>query len=216
MGTAARRRHVPCGARLLDLASMACRVGDHRWVIFSVAYLLARCLLGCLMVLGRREASKDAELLVLREDAVRRRLVQQEPCQRRLNFDPLAAMPRRGQYSHAADKPWFALRRCPALTTSCTVTGPPEKTEDLRPRLRSCSPRDSRHRTPSPSFVPPMGCQKSAWPVSCSNGPGSAVGHHDHRCLSVCSISSSSGSAAGWSCSPGISLQGRRALGAAA
>jgi hypothetical protein len=58
------------------LASVACQVGDHRWVIFSVAYMLARCLLGCLMVRGRREASKEAELLVLRhENAVLRRQV---------------------------------------------------------------------------------------------------------------------------------------------
>jgi len=35
-------------------------------MIFSVGYLLARCLLTCLTVLARREASKDAELLVLR------------------------------------------------------------------------------------------------------------------------------------------------------
>jgi hypothetical protein len=34
-------------------------------VIFSVAYQLTRCLLGCLMLLTRREASKEAELLVL-------------------------------------------------------------------------------------------------------------------------------------------------------
>jgi putative transposase len=45
-------------------------------VIFSVAYLLARCLLGCLMVRARREVCKDAELLVLRhENAVLRRQV---------------------------------------------------------------------------------------------------------------------------------------------
>jgi putative transposase len=45
-------------------------------VIISVCYLLARCLLGCLMVLARRELSKDAELLVLRhENAVLRRQV---------------------------------------------------------------------------------------------------------------------------------------------
>ena len=45
-------------------------------MIFSVAYLLARRLLGCLIVLARREASKDAELLVLRhENAVLRRQV---------------------------------------------------------------------------------------------------------------------------------------------
>ena len=45
-------------------------------MIFSVAYLLARRLLGCLMVLAGREVSKDAELLVLRhENAVLRRQV---------------------------------------------------------------------------------------------------------------------------------------------
>jgi putative transposase len=43
-------------------------------VIFSVVYLLTRRLLGRLMALARREASKDAELLVLRhENAVLRR-----------------------------------------------------------------------------------------------------------------------------------------------
>jgi putative transposase len=45
-------------------------------VIFSVVYLAVRCLLGCLMVLARREVSKDAELLVLRhENAVLRRQI---------------------------------------------------------------------------------------------------------------------------------------------
>ena len=45
-------------------------------MIFSAVYLLVRCLLGCLMVLTRREVSKDAELLVLRhENAVLRRQV---------------------------------------------------------------------------------------------------------------------------------------------
>jgi putative transposase len=38
-------------------------------VIFSVVYPLARRLLGCLMVLARREASKDADLLVLRHQS---------------------------------------------------------------------------------------------------------------------------------------------------
>ena len=47
---------------------------DHRRVIFSVVYLLARRLLGCLMVVARREVSKDAEFLVLRhQNAVLRR-----------------------------------------------------------------------------------------------------------------------------------------------
>jgi putative transposase len=45
-------------------------------VIFSVGYLLFRRLLGCLMVLARREVSKDAKLLVLRhENAVLRRQI---------------------------------------------------------------------------------------------------------------------------------------------
>lgn len=43
-------------------------------MISSVVCLLVRCLLGCLTVLTRRQASKDAELLVLRhENAVLRR-----------------------------------------------------------------------------------------------------------------------------------------------
>ena len=37
-------------------------------MIFSALYLLIRRLLGCLMVLARREVSKDAELLVLRHE----------------------------------------------------------------------------------------------------------------------------------------------------
>jgi putative transposase len=45
-------------------------------VIISVVYLLVRCLLGCLTVLTRRQAAKDAELLVVRhENAVLRRQV---------------------------------------------------------------------------------------------------------------------------------------------
>jgi transposase len=45
-------------------------------VIFSALYLLMRRVLGCLMVLARREVSKDAELLVLRhENAVLRSLI---------------------------------------------------------------------------------------------------------------------------------------------
>ena len=43
-------------------------------MVISVVYPLVRCLLGCLTVLSRGQASKDAELLVLRhENAVLRR-----------------------------------------------------------------------------------------------------------------------------------------------
>jgi putative transposase len=44
--------------------------------VIHVVYLLARCLLDCLVVRGRREMSKDAELLVLRhQNAVLRRQI---------------------------------------------------------------------------------------------------------------------------------------------
>jgi hypothetical protein len=45
-----------------------------------------------------------------------------------------------------------------------------------------------------------VGCQKSALPVSCSDGPTSAVGHDDQPCPCACSISCLAGSAAGLSC----------------
>ena len=45
-------------------------------MIFSAVYLLMRRLPGCLMMLARREVSKDAELLVLRhQNAVLRRQI---------------------------------------------------------------------------------------------------------------------------------------------
>jgi hypothetical protein len=47
-------------------------------VIFTVVYLLVRCLLGWRTVLTRHEASKDAELLLVRhENAVLRRQIGQ-------------------------------------------------------------------------------------------------------------------------------------------
>ena len=59
-------------------------------MIFSLVYLLVRCLLGCLTVLTRHQVSKDAELLVLRhENAVLRRQIS------RVRYQP-------------ADRLWFA------------------------------------------------------------------------------------------------------------
>jgi putative transposase len=55
-------------------------------MIFSVGYLLVRRVLGCLMVLTRRQMPKDAELQVLQhENAVLRRqisLVRYQPADR--------------------------------------------------------------------------------------------------------------------------------------
>jgi putative transposase len=63
-------------------------------VILPVAYLLVRNVLGCLLVLTRREASKDAELLVLRhENAVLRRQIG------RVRYQP-------------ADRLWLAALSC--------------------------------------------------------------------------------------------------------
>jgi putative transposase len=52
-------------------------------VVISAVYLLIRCLLGCLTVLVRCPASKDAELLVLRHENVllRRQIA-------RVRYDP--------------------------------------------------------------------------------------------------------------------------------
>jgi hypothetical protein len=72
-------------------------------------------------------------------------------------------------------------------------------------RGRSLSPgrrgTHSRSRSPSrPALTlsprpAPVGCQKSACPVS--DDQRQPAGHHDHLCPCACSLSSSSGSAAG-------------------
>ena len=68
-------------------------------MIISVACLLVRCLLGCLMVLTRHQVSKDAELLVLRhQNAVLRRQigrVRYEPGDRRWFVALSRLVPRR-------------------------------------------------------------------------------------------------------------------------
>jgi transposase InsO family protein len=57
---------------------------DRRMLLWSILYQLVRCLLGLIVVLARRDLSKDTELLVLRhENAVLRRQVA------RVNYTPV-------------------------------------------------------------------------------------------------------------------------------
>jgi hypothetical protein len=53
-----------------------CVLNARTSVILSVAYLLIRCLRGCLLMFTRRQVSKEAEFLVFRnENAVLRRQI---------------------------------------------------------------------------------------------------------------------------------------------
>ena len=101
-------------------------------MILSVVYLVVRCLLGCQMVLARRAASKDAELLVLRhENAILRRQIS------RVRYQPadrlwLAALsrliPRRRAGEVFDGHPGDAARLAPApgqpmpLLVSCKLS----------------------------------------------------------------------------------------------
>ena len=49
-------------------------------MIISVVYLLVRCLLSCLTVLTRHQVSKDAELLVVRHEALVSRMEVEDLC----------------------------------------------------------------------------------------------------------------------------------------
>lgn len=65
----------------------------------AILYQVARCLIGLIAVLARRDLSKDAELLVLRhENTVLRR---QLPCPRHTPIDRMCS-PRSPGYSPAA------------------------------------------------------------------------------------------------------------------
>jgi putative transposase len=102
-------------------------------VIFSVAYQLTRCLLGCLMLLTRRETSRDAELLVLRhENAVLRRQVGRtlyEPADR-LWLAALSRLIPRHQWRQvfavtpATILAWY--RRLVAASGTTPAAGPPD------------------------------------------------------------------------------------------
>ena len=92
-------------------------------MILSVVYLVVRCLLGCQMVLARRAASKDAELLVLRhKNAILRRQIS------RVRYQPadrlwLAALsrliPRRGQARSSTVTPATPLAWHRRLVSQC-------------------------------------------------------------------------------------------------
>ncbi len=80
-------------------------------MLLLILYQLARCLLGLITVLVRRDLSKDAELLVLRhQTAVLRRQVA------RVRYTP-------------ADRLWLA-----ALSGWCHVAGGPRSSRSLLPR----------------------------------------------------------------------------------
>ena len=135
-----------CGARLLDRASeclitasgLVGRLSwDYRWVIFSVGYLLVRCLLSCLAVRARCEVSKDAELLVLRhENAVLRRQVtrvQYQPADRLWLAELSKLIPRRRWDEVFAVTPATLLAWHRRLVSRKWTTQA-EETPDGRPR----------------------------------------------------------------------------------
>ena len=118
-------------------------------MILSVFYLVIRCLLGSLVVLARREASKDAELLVLRhQNAVLRRQIS------RVRYQP-------------ADRLWLAAlsRLIPRQRRAEVFAVTPATLLAWHPRLVTREWDFTSRRRPGR----PVGCQKSAWPVSCSD-----------------------------------------------
>jgi hypothetical protein len=101
-------------------------------VIFSSVYLIVRSLLACLMVLGRGEVSKDAELLVLRhENAVLRRQIGRvcyQPADRLWKPRLLPCRPATPQHAGADGKVPFRITR-PAGTPA--AAGPGNGVTDL-------------------------------------------------------------------------------------
>ena len=106
-------------------------------MIFSVGYLLVRCLLSCLAVRARCEVSKDAELLVLRhENAVLRRQVtrvQYQPADRLWLAELSKLIPRRRWDEVFAVTPATLLAWHRRLVSRKWTTQA-EETPDGRPR----------------------------------------------------------------------------------
>ena len=111
-------------------------------LLLSILYQLVRCLLGLIVVLARRDLSKDAELLVLRhENAILRRQiarVRYTPADRAwlAALVPAAAAPPlgRGLSGHSRHDPGLAPQA--GLTTNGTT--PHAVDRDVpRPRRRS-------------------------------------------------------------------------------
>jgi hypothetical protein len=137
-------------------------------VIFSVACQLTRCLLDCLMLLTRRETSRDAELLVLRhENAVLRRLagrVRYQPADR-LWLAALSRLIPRHQWNKvfpvtpATLLAWHRLwvPKMPSLHATCEYSWrrPPSLS---RRRTRMLSSADTMEILPSGGLWPRARC----------------------------------------------------------
>jgi len=130
-------------------------------VIFSVVYLLACCLLGCMMVLARREASRDAELLVLRhENAVLRRQIG------RVRYQP-------------ADRLWLAAlsagrERAPAIRDHHERIGD----RDVGPPCRTTRTARRSRRGGEPGPRPSSGgARRTRSPGRTADGTGASPGH---------------------------------------
>ncbi len=112
-------------------------------MIFSAVYLIVRRLLGCLMVLARREATRDAELLVLRhENAVLRRQIGRVRYQRadRLWLAALSRLiPRRrwGEVFAVTPATLLAWHRQLVTANGTTPTGSPPDDHRRLPRSAS-------------------------------------------------------------------------------
>ena len=122
-------------------------------MICSVLYLAVRCLLGCLMVLTRRQASKDSGLLVLRhENAVLRRQISRVRYQLSGGGVELA---RRFSGQPSAD----ASRRCP-------MACPLADLGDVRPASWCPASARAGRRAPLPGLVVPRAPAASAHPAA--------------------------------------------------
>ncbi len=176
-------------------------------------YLVFVRLCGWLVLLGRSSASKDAELLVLRHEVAVLRRAHPRPrldwADRAVLAALIRVMPARLRM-HQLITPGTVLRWHRRLVTRLWTypnrTGRPPVSAEIAALIERLATENTSwgyqriqgellklgHRVSASTIrrvlkalkIPPVRCQKSAWPVSCSDGPGPAVGHDDHPCLS--------------------------------